>query len=50
MPATDVSRSNERVYTQMISQGHLEDTPNDLLSASDVDTQHSRQVAFEAVS
>ncbi len=44
----DVSRSNTRLYEQLIAQGHLEKVPLDSLGSADVDTSHSRQVAFEA--
>lgn len=48
VPEAEVSRSNTRLYEQMIAQGHLEAVPFDNLGSSDVDTYHSRQVAFEA--
>jgi hypothetical protein len=48
LPASDVSRSNVRLYAQMISQGHLETVPTDSFGAKDVDTPHSRQLALEA--
>ena len=48
VPEAEVSRSNTRLYEQMIAQGHLEAVPFDKLGSSDVDTYHSRQVAFEA--
>jgi beta-glucosidase-like glycosyl hydrolase len=48
VPEGSPSRSNTRLYTQMIAQGHLETGPLDQLGSGDVDTSHSRQVAFEA--
>ncbi len=47
--AAEVSRSNTRVYAEMINQGHLNPVaPNDKLSSDDVDTPRARAIAFEA--
>ena len=47
--ATEVARSNARLFAQMISQGHLEAlSANDRLGPDDVDTARARQIAFEA--
>ena len=49
IPEWEVGRSNTRLYTQMLMQGHLEADPrNDPLGPAEVDTPHSRQLAFEA--
>eukprot|EP01052_Picozoa_sp_SAG31_P042544 SAG31_NODE_6788_length_1888_cov_1.050307_2_plen_364_part_00 len=47
IPADDVIRSNVRLYSQMIAQGHLETVPDDHLDRTAVDTAFARDVAFE---
>jgi hypothetical protein len=46
--ASTVSRSNIRLYGELIRSGYLDRTPADKLGPYDVDTAAHRQLAFEA--
>ena len=48
LDASAISQANTRLYSQLISQGHLETVATDSLGPEVVDTEHSRQLAFEA--
>jgi beta-D-xylosidase 4 len=47
IPAQHVSRSNIRMYSQIIAQGHLETVPDDKLGSHSVDTAFARELAFD---